>query len=85
MSMDCPPGTLFDVTQNVCNFPYLTTCFSGQSGDSQKGNSDQLHFGQSGQYQGHQQGAYSGQHGYSQEHINQFGAQGQGGQAGNSI
>lgn len=31
-SMDCPAGTLFNINQNVCDFPYKTTCFSGIKG-----------------------------------------------------
>lgn len=30
--MDCPPGTLFDTNQNICNYPHKCLCFNGQSG-----------------------------------------------------
>ncbi|KAG5876780.1 hypothetical protein JTB14_038406 [Gonioctena quinquepunctata] len=32
MPMDCPPGTLFDTKQNVCDHPNKCSCFNGQSG-----------------------------------------------------
>ncbi|XP_018571935.1 uncharacterized protein LOC108911476 [Anoplophora glabripennis] len=79
VSMDCPPGTLFDTTRNVCNFPYLTTCFNGQSGASQNssgvGYESQSQFqGQQGQYLGQQPGYYQGHNTYG---ANQYGLQGQ--------
>ncbi|CAG9815213.1 unnamed protein product [Phaedon cochleariae] len=32
MPMDCPPGTLFDTSQNICDHPNKCTCFDGKSG-----------------------------------------------------
>lgn len=32
--MDCPPGTLFDANRNICDFPYKSLCFDGQSGQT---------------------------------------------------
>ncbi|XP_044261620.1 uncharacterized protein LOC123009400 [Tribolium madens] len=29
--MDCPPGTLFDINKNICDFPYKATCFNGEN------------------------------------------------------
>ncbi|XP_064214349.1 uncharacterized protein LOC655370 isoform X2 [Tribolium castaneum] len=29
--MDCPPGTLFDINKNICDFPYKATCFNGKN------------------------------------------------------
>lgn len=29
-SMSCPPGTLFDSNQNICDFSYKAFCFNGQ-------------------------------------------------------
>ncbi|KAJ8982219.1 hypothetical protein NQ317_013521 [Molorchus minor] len=36
-SMDCPPGTLFDIDQNICDFTYKATCFNGQSNQEHQG------------------------------------------------
>lgn len=33
-SQDCPPGTLFDTNQNICDFPYKSLCFDGQTGQT---------------------------------------------------
>ncbi|KAJ8956326.1 hypothetical protein NQ318_015064, partial [Aromia moschata] len=33
-SIDCPPGTLFDINQNVCDFSYKAACFNAQNGGS---------------------------------------------------
>ncbi|XP_060533809.1 uncharacterized protein LOC132706475 [Cylas formicarius] len=30
VSSECPPGTFFDVTQNICNFPDHCVCFSNR-------------------------------------------------------
>nr|CAI5829392.1 unnamed protein product [Callosobruchus analis] len=37
MSQDCPPGTLFDMNRNLCDFPQNAVCFNGQN-EIQSGN-----------------------------------------------
>ncbi|KAJ3652129.1 hypothetical protein Zmor_018121 [Zophobas morio] len=29
--MDCPPGTLFDINKNICDFAHKATCFNGEN------------------------------------------------------
>lgn len=47
VSMDCPPGTLFDINQNVCDYPYKALCFNGETGKNYQVGSQNQH------YQGH--------------------------------
>ncbi|CAH0549631.1 unnamed protein product [Brassicogethes aeneus] len=30
-TMDCPPGTLFDITKNICDHAHLALCYNGQN------------------------------------------------------
>ncbi|KAF7284717.1 hypothetical protein GWI33_021726 [Rhynchophorus ferrugineus] len=69
---DCPPGTLFDVNQNVCNHPDQCTCFSGQRGneyrvEEQHGGSSDLSWSQHG-LEGINHGGGSGISGQGSSH-----------------
>lgn len=42
--MDCAPGTLFNVEQNICDHPENTICFDGRTGNYRKGYDSTLPF-----------------------------------------
>ncbi|KAJ8916664.1 hypothetical protein NQ315_000309, partial [Exocentrus adspersus] len=57
-ALDCPPGTLFDTTQNICNFPHLVTCFNGEAGVGYQGQGNWQEQGRGQETQGHREYQY---------------------------